>query len=458
MENEIDAIRTLISEGVSVLALALALAAPAGLCIAASGSGRFRNRFTNLGWIVILLPFNFVVLYLFGWTFLHVFTAGPGVTDGFQSAWRAVPWGDVLGPGFHRTESGAPASDNQDFLRFVVMGWLASTVLAGAILERAKLGGLLLLTTLLSGLCVALGMAWGWTGQGWMVVLMGYHDPLGVTTIATLSGGFALGVLRVLGPRIASVDERARVLSIDPHSPGMVIAGQFMFFVGLFGLCVATTTLVTPVTLGETQEIVSTTVYGAPLDPAGVALNLLAAASGSLLMAAVLTRADISRSSVLIIPGLIGTLPAADFLNPLQTFLLAMFLTWACRMSGAWLERRFSLDDVTVSVSNFGFAGFWGLVISGVLLWGIPTSANPEFVHINPFGNTTAALILFWILGFVPGHIAARIIRYAGGLRLDRVTELAGGDLKMMREAELSANAAYQREDRLVVEQLEERV
>jgi len=458
MENETAAIRILISEGVGALALALALMAPLGLCISAMGSGRFRNRFANLGWMVLLFPFGFIVAYIFGWMFSFAFASGPGFTGGFQSAWHAVPWADVLGPGYHQTETGAFRSDNQDFIRFVLLGWLCSAILAGAVLERIKLGGLLSLAALLTGFCLALAVGWGWSENGWMVVLMGYHDPMGVATTATLAGGFSLGVLRVLGPRIASLDDHGRAHRIEPHSQGNVLAGHLLIFLGLIGLVVASVTLGPPVQLGEMVAFVSTNVYGAPTDLAGVLLNLLAAITGGFLIGTILTQADICKTAVLALASVVGTLPAADFFNPLQTLLVAMFLAWICGSARTWLERKFNLDDVTGSVSLFGFAGFWGLVISGVLLWGIPVSVNPDHVHINPFGNTTAAMILFWILGFIPGYIAARVLRFAGGLRLDRMTELTGRDLNMLRDAEESATAAYRREDQFVREQFDERL
>ncbi|WP_227268169.1 hypothetical protein [Roseobacter weihaiensis] len=457
MDNEIAATRILLVEGIGILALVLALMAPLGLSLVTMGCGRFRNRFANLGASVLLFPFVFVVSYLFGWMFSFAFASGPGFTGGFQSAWHAAPWGDRLGPGFHQTESGAFSTDTQDFIRFVLLGWLACVILAGAVLERIKIGGLLLLATLLSGFCGSLAVGWGWSERGWMVALMGYHDPVGATTIATLAGGFALGVLRILGPRIASVDDSGQTHGIGPNSAGLVLAGHTLFLLGLIGMILASVELAAPVQLGEVTQYVAATVYGAPTDPAGQVLNLIAAVMGGLMIGSILTHADITRTMTLTIASVIGTLPASDFFNPLQTVLLAMFFAWVCGNARDWLERKFNLDDVTGSVALFGFSGFWGLVISGILLWGIPVSTVPAYVHINPFGNTTAAMILFWVLGFIPGNIAARILRYAGGLRIDRTLELVGHDLEVLRDVEDTTSAAYMREDRYVREEFQER-
>jgi len=457
MENELSLILSLISEGFKVTALTLALLAPLGLSFAAMGSGRFRNRFANLGWMILLFPYVFMVVYLIGWMLSFAFLAGPGFTGGFQSAWHAVPWADFLGPGFHQTETGTYRSESQDFIRFAVLGWLGSVIVAGSVLERIKLGGLLLLTTVLVGFCLALAVGWGWSKNGWMVVLMGYHDPTGIVTMATLCGGFALGVLRVIGPRIGSLNDKKQIIAIAPHSFGMVLAGHLLFFLGLVGFNLSSLNLISSVQLGEVTQIVSTTIYGAPADPSGMLINLLAAIAGGLLIGTILTNADISKTVTLGLAGVVGTLPVIDFFNPLMTLGFAMLLTWACRNAREWLERKFCLDDVTGSVAFFGFSGFWGLIISGVLLWGSPVTVDPATSHINPFGNTTAAIILFWALGFIPGYIAARVLSFAEGLRLDQTTELAGRDLTYLKEAEESAASAYELEDQFIRENLRER-
>ncbi|XAT61979.1 hypothetical protein GN278_15130 [Rhodobacteraceae bacterium Araon29] len=454
MENEMSLFLSLISEGFRVIALTLALMAPLGLAVAAMGSGRFRNRFSNLGWMILQFPYVFVLVYLIGWMFSFAFSAGPGFTGGFQSAWHAVPWADFLGPGFHQTETGTYRLENQDFIRFAVLGWFGSVIVAGSILERIKLGGLLLLTTVLVGFFLPVAVGWGWSENGWMVVLMGYHDPTGIVTTATLCGGFALGVLRVLGPRIGSWNDKGQIIAIAPHSFGMVLTGHLLFFLGLVGFSLAGLNLISPVQLGEITELLSTTIYGAPADPAGMFVNLLAAITGGLLIGTILTNADICKTVTLALAGLVGTLPVIDFFNPLLTLGFAMFLTWACRNAREWLERKFCLDDVTGSVAFFGFSGFWGLVVSGFLLWGSPVTIDPETVHINPFGNTTAAMILFWVLGFIPGYISARVLSFAEGLRLDQTTELAGRDLTYLREAEESATSAYELEDQFIRENL----
>jgi len=81
-----------------------------------------------------------------------------------------------------------------------------------------------------------------------------------------------------------------------------------------------------------------------------------------------------------------------------------------------------------------GYAGFLGVVMAGFILWGYPNSPNPEYAHINPLGNFVGALIMFGLLRFIPGYIAAKMLNAFGALRIPREVELAGLDMTQIHE------------------------
>ncbi len=105
-----------------------------------------------------------------------------------------------------------------------------------------------------------------------------------------------------------------------------------------------------------------------------------------------------------------------------------------------WVERRFKIDDVVGAVAVHGYAGFFGIVAAGFLLWGYPAAApGPEgdvawfttpdgWPMINPLGNFLGAIIMFFVLGFVPGFVVAKILDALGWLRVPRAVEAAGLD------------------------------
>ena len=140
--------------------------------------------------------------------------------------------------------------------------------------------------------------------------------------------------------------------------------------VGLLGMALASLAPAAAIKLGDATFFAASNVYGAPVSLGGLLLNVLIAASGGLLIGHVLTRGTLRSSLALSVAAVIGTAPGASFYHPLESLILALFLAWLCQRSYRWLEQRFHLDDVVGTVTFYGFAGFWSLVISGLLLWG----------------------------------------------------------------------------------------
>jgi ammonia channel protein AmtB len=48
--------------------------------------------------------------------------------------------------------------------------------------------------------------------------------------------------------------------------------------------------------------------------------------------------------------------------------------------------------------------------------------------RLRPKGQFIGAVIMFWVLGFIPGYILSWILKQAGLLRVPREVELAGLD------------------------------
>ena len=90
-----------------------------------------------------------------------------------------------------------------------------------------------------------------------------------------------------------------------------------------------------------------------------------------------------------------------------------------------------------------GFAGFVGLVICGFVLNGYPSSGysvgamwdGTTYASINPLGQFLGAIIMFGVLGMLPGYVIAKVLHGMGKLRIPRDVEIAGLDYEMMESA-----------------------
>ena len=98
------------------------------------------------------------------------------------------------------------------------------------------------------------------------------------------------------------------------------------------------------------------------------------------------------------------------------------------------MERKFKIDDAVGAVAVHGYAGFLGVVAAGFVLWGYPSSPDALLAHegpwavVTPWGQFIGAVIMFWVLGFIPGYALSWVLKQADLLRVPREVELAGLD------------------------------
>ena len=143
--------------------------------------------------------------------------------------------------------------------------------------------------------------------------------------------------------------------------------------------------------------------------------------------------------------GLAGIITASagnDLYHPLQAMLIAMVGVYIMYKLHYWVERRFKIDDAVGAVAVHGYAGVVGLVICGFVLWGYPSSGYGDaYAAINPIGMIIGAIIMFGLLGFLPGWIIAKILHSANKLRIPREVELAGTDFNLIEATKADETA-----------------
>jgi Amt family ammonium transporter len=67
------------------------------------------------------------------------------------------------------------------------------------------------------------------------------------------------------------------------------------------------------------------------------------------------------------------------------------------------------------------------------------------YASINPLGQFLGAIIMFGVLGMLPGYVIAKILNGMGKLRIPREVEIAGLDYEIMeddRDSEKSVASA----------------
>ena len=407
--------------------------APIGFLLFKLGMSSKKHRIATLTQNLMLMPVLIISSFLFGWFFYKGFEFGPGITGGWGVSVAALPWSEFMGPNLDTKPN------PEDIIHtaipwhiFLLFSIIVVSIATGSWIERIKGSALCILSVILGSVFWVIAAAWGWSKSGWLVELTGYHDPFAGGVIHCLVGGFALGVLLPLGPRLGKQTEFADVRK-NIHNPWMITIGMLMVYVGFFAFYFAAQIPLIK-TFNGGNVILTTNIYGAPTAIYGTTSNLLLSIAGGMMMGFVLSKGNLFWILGGGLAGIVSTSAGNDLYHPLQAFIISIFVVWLVFRTHDWLERRFRIDDVTGVLAIHGFGGFFGLIISGFVLWGYPSSPNVEFADINPAGQAFGAMLTFWFFGFIPGYLGAQVLEFFDVLRIPEDLEIAGQDSLAMKK------------------------
>lgn len=430
MDNELSSLSVIFTEFYYWITVVLMFFIHVGFCMYEVGVSRHKNHVHTLMKNTMLIPLVTITFFFFGWWIYFAFPNGPGIIGGLVAAPHAVAWSELMGP--HLGGAGDPdgwARLNGVFwAAFLLFSWTAASIVSGSVIERIRSSAFWILAILIGSVFWVIDAAWGWHAEGWMVQVLGYHDAYASGVIHAIAGGFALGVLVVLGPRIGKFAADGTPRSINPRNPWLVTIGLFLIYTGFWGFYVACNVPMWDVQSGDGTFYSATNIYLAPTTLSAITVNFLMALAGGLLAGYLVSKGDAYWTYSAGLAGIIAASAGNDLYHPIQAmFIAALGVVFMYKMH-YWVERRFKVDDAVGAVAVHGYAGFFGVVVCGFVLWGYPSSPSEGFASINPLGQIAGALIMFGLLGFLPGWVAAKIIHSLGALRIPREIELAGLD------------------------------
>jgi len=437
----IDGVITVFTELYYILAVLLMFFLFVGFTIMLVGMSRQTNRTDTLMKAALSLPLLAVLFFLFGWWIYWALPTGPGITGGIQwdMAWPNTPGSKSMAPNLADTVSGV------FWASFLMMACTTALIFAGAVLERLKSGAFWILIGLLGSIFWVIGAAWGWHYTSWMVDRFGYHDAYGSGVIHSIAGGFALGVLVILGPRVGKFGHDGRVNTIPPTKPFFLMIGFLLTYIGFWGLYLAgNVPLVNPggVNSEITGDLLTTmTIYLTPTTLSAVSVNFIMSLAGGMLAGFFVSRGQPDWTLAGGIGGLAAASAGNDLYHPLQALLVGGVGTLLAYHAHQMLERRLGLDDAMRVVAIHGASGAFGLIACGFMLWGHPSSPYEDFDAINPLGQLAGMVIVLAVLGFLPGYCTAWILRRFDLLRIPVEVELLGLDIDRRKDAEHAAQA-----------------
>jgi len=269
------------------------------------------------------------------------------------------------------------------------------------------------------------------------VQMLGYHDAYASGVVHAIAGGTCLAVLINLGPRIGKFRADGTPRNIPPQNIWLVCIGLFLIYTGFWGFYAACNIPLYDVQPGDGVFWSATNIYLQPTTLSAITFNFIMALCGGLMAGYLVSKADPYWTFSGGLAGVIATSAGNDLYHPIQAMLISAIIVWIIYKMHYWVERRFKIDDAVGAVAVHGYAGFLGVVAVGFVLWGYPSSPDALLGHdtpwarVTPWGQFIGAVIMFWVLGFIPGYILSYILKSFGVLRVPREVELAGLDYQM---------------------------
>ncbi|NNF79181.1 MAG: ammonium transporter, partial [Rhizobiales bacterium] len=202
MGTNLDALTTVFTEFYYWVTVVFMFLIHVGFCLYEVGASRRRNHLHTLMKNTMLIPLVTVTFFFFGWWIYWAFPNGPFITGGIDSAAAAnTPWSKTMGTNLGDRITGV------FWAAFLLFSWTAASIVSGSVIERIRSGAFWIHAVLIGSVFWIIDAAWGWHAGGWMVKLLGYHDAYASGVIHAIAGGYALGVLVVLGPRLGKFRE-----------------------------------------------------------------------------------------------------------------------------------------------------------------------------------------------------------------------------------------------------------
>jgi ammonia channel protein AmtB len=441
MDSDIGALTIIFTEFYYWVTIVFMFLIHVGFCMYEVGASRRKNHMHTLMKNTMVIPLVTITFFFFGWWIYFALPNGPWINGPLLDAPWATPWSELMAAHMGGAVEGGLDADTTAFWAringvfwgaFLLFSWTAASIVSGALIERIRSSAFWLIAVLVGSFTWIIDAAWGWHPDGWMVQLLGYHDAYASGVIHAIAGGAALAVLIHLGPRIGKFRADGTPRNIVPHNPWLITIGLFLIYTGFWGFYVACNIPIFDVQTGEGVFYSATTIYLTPTTLSAITFNFLMSLSGGLLADYIVSRGDAFWTYSGGLCGVIGASAGNDLYHPIQAFLIGGVGVFIIYRLHYWVERTFKVDDAVGAVAVHGYAGVYGLIAAGFVLWGHPSSAFEGYAAITPWGQTIGAVIMFLVLGFIPAFILASILKAMKLLRVPREVELAGLDLGEM--------------------------
>ncbi len=324
---------------------------------------------------------------------------------GAALAYGATSGGFIGTSGFFDPE--AVLGDGVQFVFQMVFAATAATIVSGAVAERMKFGGYLVMSVAITALIYPIVTHWQW-GGGWLAE-RGYYDFAGSSLVHMVGGVAGLMGAMLLGPRLGKYGKDGKPRAIPGHNIPFVVIGVFVLWFGWFGFNGGST-------LGAAGQ-------GAAIGHILLTTCLAAGAGGlgaGLVIWLIAKKPDPAMAGNGVLAGLVGITAGPDFASGAWALAIGL-LCGAVVVGSVLLLDRLRVDDPVGAISVHGVCGAIG------------TLAVPFYPGAADAGITlgTQALGVVAIAAFVAATAGLLFLalKVTVGIRVSAEVEIEGLDV-----------------------------
>lgn len=323
---------------------------------------------------------------------------------GFGLMFGASRWGLVGTDSF--AVDGLDFGTTSFFIFQVMFAGTAATIISGAVAERIKFLGYVLITIVTVGLIYPLFGHWAWAEGGWLKA-MGFVDFAGSTVVHSVGGWVGLAGAIVLGPRLGKF-KNGQPKYFGPSNHNFIVFGVFLLWFAWFGFNAGSLLRFDP----EVGTIVLNTLLAGAFGGLG----------GFVLSALFKERVGVEIFSFGVVSGLVGVTAGCHLFGAWAAALVGFVSSVVMLAADHVLLTRLKVDDPLSVVAIHGCAGAWGTLAVGLL-------APAELLAQDRWSQVMVqglGIGVAFVWAFALGLIAFFAIHRLGVLRVSRKNEVIG--------------------------------
>ena len=300
------------------------------------------------------------------------------------------------------------------FLFQVMFCGTAVTILSGAVAERLRFGGYVLLAALIAGVTYPIFGHWAWNGvnngeaTGWLLNL-GFVDFAGSTVVHSVGGWSALAVLLVIGARSGRFPEDGPPRKIPGANLPLAALGVLLLYVGWIGFNGGST-----LAMNEQAILaISNTIL------AGSVGLVTATAVGFILH----KQADVGYVMNGTLAGLVAITASAHAVTAVSACIIAAI--GALVMIGVeMLLEKMRIDDAVGAIPVHLGAGIWGTLAVGI--FGLQELLGTGLSRPSQIGVQLLGIVVCFLWTFGITYLFVRFVNRLSSIRVTAEDEHVG--------------------------------